>query len=553
MKLIAGVEITNFRSIRSVTLRDLADFTAFAGLNNTGKSNILRALNAFFSNETDPRVPISVEADYHRRPKKPGKKKVITVALQFSLPDEFRFREKIEHLEHYLGGRQFTISKSWSLGVALPAYFLNGTEVEDPADRQKVDQFLQLVNFRYIPNRVLPVEVVRQEHQALRDVLVRRVRDQGQGGVFDTIRDTSARMIASLSKRLTQVSPDIGTIRLATPQSLADMIFTFGYRLGKDGVEVDDEFQGAGIQSLLMLETLYLIDRDYFQKFGWRQAAVWAIEEPESSLHTSLEAHVAAYLSAIATEANGRLQVLATTHSDLMVQYARPTVIVWKGGGETNCSEEPDPRAALERTSGLGVSRWVHPILHYPVDPIILVDGKYDAAFWDEALKLLGPSRTVRVTYLERLKEGVATGGNLDTLGYVRESVAAIRTRPSYAPVIVVLDWEDTKTANKYGPLFAADDPFAVLAWPEGDANPGLGKRFRGVERFYSDRLMRLAEKRGAPILTKADGTRTVDPEEYEGVKTALWGLVQKGLRETDLRFARAFITTVLERAGALP
>ena len=51
--------------------------------------------------------------------------------------------------------------------------------------------------------------------------------------------------------------------------------------------EIDDASQGSGIQSLLMFETLSLIDRDYFQKFGWRQAAIWAVEEPESSLHSS--------------------------------------------------------------------------------------------------------------------------------------------------------------------------------------------------------------------------------------------------------------------------
>ena len=55
------------------------------------------------------------------------------------------------------------------------------------------------------------------------------------------------------------------------------MVFAFGYRLTKDNVGIYDSFQGSGIQSLLMLETLYLIDRDYFQKFGWQQAVVWAV------------------------------------------------------------------------------------------------------------------------------------------------------------------------------------------------------------------------------------------------------------------------------------
>jgi len=53
MILINKIEIEAFRSIRHASIEGLADFTAFAGLNNSGKSNVLRALNAFFNDETD--------------------------------------------------------------------------------------------------------------------------------------------------------------------------------------------------------------------------------------------------------------------------------------------------------------------------------------------------------------------------------------------------------------------------------------------------------------------------------------------------------------------
>jgi len=53
MKLMSKVAIKSFRSIREDTVTDLGDFTAFAGLNNSGKSNVLRALNAFFNIDRD--------------------------------------------------------------------------------------------------------------------------------------------------------------------------------------------------------------------------------------------------------------------------------------------------------------------------------------------------------------------------------------------------------------------------------------------------------------------------------------------------------------------
>jgi hypothetical protein len=72
---------------------------------------------------------------------------------------------------------------------------------------------------------------------------------------------------------------------------------------------MDESEQGSGMQSLLMFETLHLIDRDHFQRFGWKQAAIWAVEEPASSLNTVLEAHAALFRRRIASDRSGRLHL----------------------------------------------------------------------------------------------------------------------------------------------------------------------------------------------------------------------------------------------------
>ncbi len=288
MKIISAVEIRGFRSIRSCPMRELGSFTALAGLNNSGKSNVLRALNAFFNGQTDEGTPIDIDRDYYRPDLRLKKAKEIRISVTFSLPNAFKFRQGLDNVQQLLGGRQFVITKSWKRNEPAPTYLL-GDKKLSLDERILVDQFLQLIRFRYIPNRVLPVEVVRREHQALRDVLVRRLGQKSKvhGTTFSDIKATSDAVISALARRLAEASPDVGSVRLATPTSCSDMVFAFGYKLGHDGIEMDDIMQGSGIQSLLMLETLYLIDQDYFQQFGWKQAAVWAVEEPESSLHTS--------------------------------------------------------------------------------------------------------------------------------------------------------------------------------------------------------------------------------------------------------------------------
>jgi hypothetical protein len=254
-------------------------------------------------------------------------------------------RRELEAVENLIG-RDFTIRKEWIYRQPEPLVFLN--ESSTPlglTDAQKVNQFLALISFRYIPNRVVPTEIIRQEQQALRNVLVRRLaRYKKQSAeVFKGLEETAEGLVEAVSEDVRKFAPDVQKVRLATAAALADLAFQFGYKLEEAGVEMDETEQGSGMQSVLMFETLHLIDRDYFQRFGWKQAAIWAVEEPESSLNTALEARTAHLLSRIANEHGGRLQILATTHSDLVIQYAGRGYYVEKvsSGGKSETRAAP--------------------------------------------------------------------------------------------------------------------------------------------------------------------------------------------------------------------
>ena len=531
-------------------IHGVRDFTAFAGINNSGKSNVLRALNAFFNGHTDLGQRLNVDDDYYRPDLKLKKAKEISVRVVFELPDHFKFRKDLKPVETLLGSRSFSIEKKWRRNTPFPAYFLNGKELS-PEDRLKIDQFLQLINFRYIPNRVLPVDIIRNEQPALRDLLVGRLRHRARqhDAAFSAIQETSETIIQELAGRLTEASPDAGAVRLATPTSWSDMAFTFGYRLGNGDFEMTDAVQGSGVQSLLMLETLYLIDSDYFQTFGWKQADIWAVEEPESSLHTSLEARVAYFLSSIANKPESRLQVLCTTHSDLMVQYSGATILVAKENTETICETALDSHDALEKISLAGISRWVHPILHYPAVPLILVEGKTDVDFFQGVLKLICPNRRLEVACLETISESGAKGGVDRLLQYVKENKDPIKARSSYAPVLVVLDWDAQKKVESFQKLFHDNDPFIAIAWPSSSFNPKLSDTFHGVERHFSDRMIEKAENNGANFVYDKQGVYSVkDKEEYRKVKKTLNEIVREGLEANDLEHAEVFIKEILQK-----
>jgi predicted ATP-dependent endonuclease of OLD family len=163
MQIIKDFEIRSFRSIRHCKIEDLADFSILSGLNNSGKSNFLRALNLFFRGEPEPGAPINLQRDFYRGDLSSKKRKQISVSAHFTLPQTFRFRRGLESLEQYLR-RDFWVHKTWRLDELEPELRLNNQETPlDANGSSQIRQFLSLITFRYIPNRVIPIEIIRQE------------------------------------------------------------------------------------------------------------------------------------------------------------------------------------------------------------------------------------------------------------------------------------------------------------------------------------------------------------------------------------------------------
>lgn len=550
MKLISRVKIERFRSLKLITLDEFDDFTVFAGLNNSGKSNVLRALNAFFNEETEQDRQVVVASDYFRGGGKVKRKRQIRITVYFNLPQQFKFNKKIAEAEQLLGGQEFSITKEWVRDEVSPRIYLNEAATPlNSIDRQKIIQFLSLISFRYIPNRVVPTDIIKQEHQALRDALIRRLGAKKAEGeeAFRNFVNSSTKLTTSLADDFRTILPAIKEVRLSTPTSWEEIIFAFGYKLKESSVEFDDVSQGSGIQSLLMFETLHLIDREYGQRFGWRQASIWAVEEPESSLHSSLEAHTALLLSRMAHDPKNRLQVLATTHSDMMIQYSDGGYLVKKT--EEGSKLRPLTRAELlDKSAKEGISRWIHPVLYSPITPLFLVDGKIDHLFITRAMETLGLKLNGEVIFLEKLSvSDGATGGSDNILAYIKNNKKIIRLRPIYAPVIVVLDWEDSGKKGTFEALFSETEPFKVVVWPKERSNPKLNQKFRGIERFYSDRLISIAERK-VNIYRDKKGVATIEKEDLEKAKEIMFKHIQKsGLRPDDLVYAEYFIKKLIE------
>ena len=552
MKLIREIRIENFRSFRRLSsVGEVGDYTTLVGLNNSGKSNVLRALNLFFYNEVEPGTKLDFNRDFHFVAGK--KKKVITITVKFDLPANFSLK-RIKRAEEVLG-RKFDLSKSWDLqSLERPTLKLRRDDEDMPTllndkDRDTAEQFLSLIHYRYIPSHVHPYSMVREESEGLKDSFLRRLTHKGRSKseevqkTFSDIAQIAENAVNPLSELISKTNPEIEGLRLSTPQSLRDLLFSFSLEIQLKKGTLKSDLLGSGLQSQLMYLLLYMIDSSYRQRFGWRQATIWAIEEPESSMHSSLEATMSFFFRDITTKPNNRIQIVCTTHSDMFIQYSTSGIFfsLDTDTGRTS-TKEYKPNELVRVSSRLGISRYSHPLLYYPLDTIVLVEGLSDKIIFEKARNALGISNEHRIETLESLTAEAGKGGINSIITYLESNKVLLDNRMRQYPVLVLADWSCKEhEIKRLTDLRTGKNGLEVVRMKEEWSNQKLSKDFDGIERFLSIELINEGQTVGLFKLLKPTDDdfplSIADHKEFGESKVKFAHLVYEKGVSTDFEF----------------
>lgn len=86
---ITKIEIRNFRSVRNLSLSP-GKLAVLVGKNDSGKSNILRALNLFFNGRTMPANDLDFEIDHNVFNNPNRRAKEISIKLEITVPESYR-------------------------------------------------------------------------------------------------------------------------------------------------------------------------------------------------------------------------------------------------------------------------------------------------------------------------------------------------------------------------------------------------------------------------------------------------------------------------------
>jgi AAA15 family ATPase/GTPase len=511
MRLISQIKISDFRSIQKGMFKVDDGYLPIIGANNSGKSNILRALSLFFTNEIEPSLPLRLAFDFHNPARR--RKKEISISVSFDLPDYFNFHKKIkDNLDGLFDGRKFTITKTWGYsnleseaGQSINTFIQTEGKINrqvEAEDYHKIQQFLNLIKFRYQPNHIHPSEVLEKEEPELRQALLYRLRRSKTAKskefdkIFGDIGVIASELIAPVTESLRRGGGQIEDLELATPKDFGELLFSFAPRLKVKGGEKFDALQhGSGVQSFLTYLMLSFLDRRFEQKFGWQQATIWAIEEPESFLHQTLQHELAALLAKLGS--SDRFQVLCTTHSDVFSRYSQQGILCRLKEGKS-VWDKLSSRLLTGEAARRGISPYVHPLLYSGDRPLLLVEGETDRRFLKLAFNVLNRLNVWMICDLQSLDPESELQGVDGLVSYLRANRGAIKTRPLDSPVFVLVDWNvNERNIAQLNREICQHSTSKVIKWQIQNSNPNLDRSFTGIEKFLSINIIREAEKSG--------------------------------------------------------
>lgn len=294
MVTIEKIHIKNFRSIVDETI-ELSDFNTFVGKNDSGKSNVLKAMNLFFNNQTDTDTEFDFNKDYSKLAKR-GAKQAKEIIIEVDVVIPYTYAES--------GVKTWT--KVWRIDGLLSDnkrdLFKKGS---------KAITYLNRINYIYIP-AVKSKEYFR--------FLLSQVYLSMTATANNSLSELNERYSAQLRNMTRGLSKDLKTVlhldsAIQLPQDLnvlfRDLTFSTSDNFVK---EIDLDRRGDGIKARHIPSILRYMQRNAEKnkkKNSISSTYIWGFEEPENGVE-----YMSCFEMADELYKNRKdRQILLTTHS----------------------------------------------------------------------------------------------------------------------------------------------------------------------------------------------------------------------------------------------
>ncbi|HSP15400.1 MAG TPA: ATP-binding protein [Thermoanaerobaculia bacterium] len=335
MKL-TGATIKNFRSIEDVHLDFPSYYAALSGKNNSGKTNVLRALRSLLK-ESDPygfsygETP-NVKEDYPKW-KAGDKDKYIEIGIELLV-----YPDQDEGLFKFITTYLSLAVANGSLAITLSVRYV--PDQDEPKLSLSVNNAAyEELQAQEILSKLQSSKILIFHNSTELDRRFRYPRDVG--GILDELAIDSAEQVEKLK---THIDRAFSKIALKHQKDLSELLgrlnekyrvgltipkldveyMPFSITLGDKAAKVPLEDWGSGTKNRTrILMALFRAKRiGTAATSASKTTPIIVIEEPESFLHPSAQAEFGRVLQDLAEEF--RVQVIVTTHSPYMLSQARP-------------------------------------------------------------------------------------------------------------------------------------------------------------------------------------------------------------------------------------
>lgn len=294
MLKIKQVQIKNFRSIIRTTL-DFNQMNIFVGLNDAGKSNVLKALNLFFNGETEPGIKFDFETDYCKfAPVIAKKAKEIEIKITFSIP------------ENYNDNADVIWKKTWRKeGIKKDEYNRIFKQ------RSKVPTLFTRVKYKYVP------AVKSNDYFKYLLVDLYQSISSEVGNELTAKTKTYADALGFYTKRIAEIVQErVGiNTNLTIPNNQSEIFKALMFMTKDENEkEIDLSQRGDGIKSMHIPAILkYIAEHDLkvLEKGAVPVTTIWGYEEPENGIELLKAFDLASELYDFSND----VQMLLTTHS----------------------------------------------------------------------------------------------------------------------------------------------------------------------------------------------------------------------------------------------
>lgn len=296
---ISRASIKNFRSLAEVEI-SLDGYTALVGLNDSGKSNLLRALNLFFNGQTDPGKELDFPRDFSQQGKViGGKARQIEIELEFSPPKNYSDNgpviwRRIFRAESTAPFSELLIRKSG----------------EDFSSGSRVAYWVKNLKYEYVPairGESFFVILKRRLYTALAATVAHKLTTASGAFLKELRKELSA--IESESKRLLDLQTEF-----SLPGDLGELFETLDFDAADAHSRTALKNRGDGIQGRHVPVILkFLADQRKINSAKGKppEETIWGFEEPENNLELSKQMEVAQEFE----QYSKSIQILVSTHS----------------------------------------------------------------------------------------------------------------------------------------------------------------------------------------------------------------------------------------------